>query len=412
MSRLLLAFGVAVLLAAPAAAGTILYSTAASQRRIDGFCVGAGGGLANEPRVQHETGGHRPRRVVVSPDNKFLFVGQRDRVEIYSIGRKGDLTPVGRVPQVTRKISPHDIALGFDGKVLYVPDRVFGSVDAYDLTSLYPDDPVVAPQAPAEPFSCIQGRVGAGWENLIVRTDLAQPLLYISNSDSRGAVSTFPLTATGAFVRLCVDPESGEVLRDPVTGKPLECGVWGQDGCDDDADVTPPSSRRKRLAGAQAMVLDGNRLYVEARFAKQLSGFDLQDDGTFSDQLPDGNQRQKRATKTKKGIRYVALVMANRTLIMSQFVQGRIDSYKLNAQDRLPKESTEETQKDVRTSPVRMAVHDNVLYVAAGEANRIQAYRLHPDGQTRDRYPFSQTDFIRGSFPNDVAIATIPDACN
>lgn len=412
MSRLLLALGAAVMLAAPAAAGTILYATAASQRRVDAFCVGPNGGLASAPRQQVQTAGHRPRRVVVSPDNKFLFVAQRDRVEIYSIGPRGDLIRVGRVPEETRKISPHDIAVAFDGRVLYVPDRVFGSVDAYDLSSLYPDDPVVQPQAPTEPFSCIQGRVGAGWENLIVRTDLTQPLLYISNSDNRGAVSTFPLTERGAFVRLCVDPETGEVLRDPVTGKALECGVWGQDGCDDEADVTPPSSRRKRLSGAQAMVLDGNRLYVEARYAKQLSGFDLLDDGTFSDQLPDGNQRQKRATKTKKGIRYVALVMANRTLLLSQFVDGRIDSYRLNGNDKLPKEPTEKTQEDVRTSPVRMAVHNNVLYVAAGEANRIQAYRLFDEGQTRDRFPFSQTDFIRGSFPNDVALATIPDGCN
>lgn len=412
MYRLLLALGVAATLAAPAAAGTILYATAASQRRVDAFCVGPNGGLANAPRGQFQTGGHRPRRVVVSPDNKFLFVAQRDRVEIYEIGPRGNLLRVGRVPEVTRKLSPHDIGLGFDGRVLYVPDRVFGSVDAYDLGSLYPTEPGVPPQAPTEPFSCIQGRLGAGWENIIVREDLPQPLLYISNSDGRGAVSTFPLTAAGAFVRLCVDPETGEVLRDPVTGKPLECGVWGQDGCDDEADVTPPSSRRRRLAGAQAMVLDGNRLYVEARFAKQLSAFDLLEDGTFSDQLPDGNQRQRRATKTNKGIRYVALVMANRTLLMSQFVEGRIDSYRLRSDGGLPKGPTLRTGEDVRTSPVRMAVHNDVLYVAAGEADRIQAYRLFAEGQVRDRYPFSQTDFLRGSFPNDVAIATIPDACN
>jgi 6-phosphogluconolactonase (cycloisomerase 2 family) len=412
MSRLLLAFGAAVMLAAPAAAGTILYATAASQRRVDSFCLGPNGGLAGKPRQQVQTGGHRPRRVVVSPDNKFLFVAQRDRVEIYAIGSKGDLERVGRVPQDTRKMSPHDIALGFDGRVLYVPDRVFGNVDAYDLSSLYPDDPAVPPQVPSSAFSCIQGHLGAGWENLIVRNDLPQPLLYISNSDNRGAVSTFPLTDTGAFVRLCVDPQTGEVLRDPVTGKALECGVWGLDGCGDDASVTPPSSRRKRLSGAQAMVFDGNRIYVEARYAKQLSGFDLLPDGTFDDQLPNGKQRQKRATKTKKGIRYVALVMANRTLLLSQFVDGRIDSYRLRSNNKLPKEPTEKTKEDVRTSPVRMAVHDNVLYVAAGEADRIQAYRLFDEGQTRDRYPFSQTDFLRGSFPNDVAIATIPDACN
>ncbi|MCW5892920.1 MAG: hypothetical protein KIT14_20595 [bacterium] len=412
MSRLLLALGVAATLAAPAAAGTILYATAASQHRVDSFCVGPNGGLTSAPHGQFELRGRRPRRVVVSPDNKFLFVAQIDRVEIFAIGARGDLTRVGKVPDVARRMNPHDLGLGVGGRVLYVPDRVFGNIDAYDLSSLYPTQAGAAPSVPTEPFSCIRGRVGTGWENIIVRENLPQPLFYISNSDSRGAVSTFPLTGTGAFVRLCVDPETGEVLRDPVTGKPLECGVWGQNGCDDDSTVTPPSSRRKRLSGAQAMILDGNRLYVEARYARQLSAFDLQDDGTFGNQLPDGNQRQKRATKTNKGLRYVGLVMANRTLLMSHFVKGRIDSYRLRSDDRLPKEPSESTAADVRTSPVRMTVFNDVLYVASGEANRIQAYRLFQEGQTRDRYPFSQTDFLRGSFPNDVVIATIPDACN
>lgn len=413
MLRLLLALGAAVILAAPATAGTILYATAASQRRVDGFCINGNGGLDPSPRVQMHTAGDRPRRLKVSPDNKFLFVAQKDRIEIFAIGPRGGLEAVGKVPGTPRKISPHDFGIGFDGRVLYLPDRIFGSIDAFDLSGLYPDDPATPLTVPQNLFSCIQGRNGSGWEDVIVRNDLAQPLLYLANSDNRGTVSTYPLTADGAFVRLCVDPETGEVLRDPVTGKALECGVWGPEGCDDEAQVTPSSSRRKRLSGAGAILLDGNRLYVESRFAKQLSAFDLLEDGTFSDQLPDGNQRQAKAARTRKGnIRYVGLAMAGRTLLLTQFVEGRIDSYRLRSDGTLPPLPTARTREDVRTSPVRLTVHNGVVYVAAGEADRVQAYRLYEEGQTRDEYPFSQTDLLRGSFPNDVAVATTTDSCN
>src|SRR5438034_9059975 len=56
---------VALLVVEPALAGAILYATAASQQRIDGFCLAAGGARAARPTAQTGTLGGLPRSVRV-----------------------------------------------------------------------------------------------------------------------------------------------------------------------------------------------------------------------------------------------------------------------------------------------------------------------------------------------------------
>src|SRR5262249_38339389 len=89
-----------VALAAPARAGTVLYATAASHSRVDGFCVRGDGGLAPTPSVARATAGIEPRRLLVvqnpvpSPLNGYeavLYVAELDRVEAFGIGPKGGL---------------------------------------------------------------------------------------------------------------------------------------------------------------------------------------------------------------------------------------------------------------------------------------------------------------------------------
>src|SRR5216117_4601896 len=70
---------VALLVVEPALAGSILYATAASQQRIDGFCLAADGALAATPSVQIGTLGGLPRRVLVG--NGVLYVAEVDRIE-------------------------------------------------------------------------------------------------------------------------------------------------------------------------------------------------------------------------------------------------------------------------------------------------------------------------------------------
>src|SRR2546422_453601 len=87
---------VALLVAEPALAGSILYATAASQQRIDGFCLGADGALSATPTVQIPTLGRLPRRVLVG--NGLLYVSADDipgRIAIYRLNADGSLPQTG-----------------------------------------------------------------------------------------------------------------------------------------------------------------------------------------------------------------------------------------------------------------------------------------------------------------------------
>ena len=55
-----------------------------------------------------------------------------------------------------------------------------------------------------------------------------------------------------------------------------------------------------------------------------------------------------------------------------------------------PTRTKKRTNADLRFTPVRLQADQNVVYVAAGEFDRIIAYRLEPEtGVIRDTDPFS-----------------------
>ena len=117
-------------------------------------------------------------------------------------------------------------------------------------------------------------------------------------------------------------------------------------------------------------------------------------------------------SRTDPVLAYVDVVLFRSTLLASQFEKGRIDAYRLKPDGRLPRQPTRQTKQDVRTSPVRMAVSDDgVLYVSAGEFDRIQAFKLRQSDGLPATTPFSETDEQTGSFPNDVALAMLSEGC-
>src|SRR5581483_294124 len=143
----------ALVSAAPAFAGTIIYATAASQSRIDGFCVGNDGTLAPTPKVQIGTGGQLPRRLVAGP-NGVLYVAEADRVEAFRIGQRGGLEPFGSTNVVTGpNMNPLDVALSPDARLLYVPQNGQARIVAYPLDA--------DGRLQSDFTSCIQGPGGA-----------------------------------------------------------------------------------------------------------------------------------------------------------------------------------------------------------------------------------------------------------
>src|SRR2546426_2563766 len=135
---------VALLIVEPALAGSILYATAASQQRIDGFCLGADGALAATPRVQSATLGQLPRRVLVGAG--VLYVAEVDRIEAFRIGAHGALHSLGATRPV-KHLEPRDLTLNPDGKTLYLTHR--GFLEAFALAA--------DGSLPERFTSCVQG---------------------------------------------------------------------------------------------------------------------------------------------------------------------------------------------------------------------------------------------------------------
>lgn len=98
-------------------------------------------------------------------------------------------------------------------------------------------------------------------------------------------------------------------------------------------------------------------------------------------------------------------------LFTPHFYKGFVSTYSVKgSNDRGPKVEHVvggDTNADLRSSPFRVTVNRNVLYVGAGSFDRVQAYRL-TEG-TPAPTPFSFRDVPDGSFPNDVVVA-VPGA--
>ncbi|TMB52493.1 MAG: lactonase family protein [Deltaproteobacteria bacterium] len=372
--------GTGLLAARPVVAGTILYATAASQARVDGFCVREGGGLAPAASVHVDTAGMEPRRLVVA--NGVLFVGELDRVEAFKIGPHGALTPMAATKTITSPaMEVIDMAVAADGQTLYVAQNGPDRIAAY---------PIAAATSRSWDFtSCIQGRVNGSYRALHIRNGL----LYASEQLTPGRIAIFPINAGGS-------------LHDPAecttpTGKTRP-------------EATPAISDQQRIQRPRSFVFLDDRVYVDEVGTKRIKAFLLQADGLFPPPVKVGKRLrwERPLSRTDPVLAYVDVVLFRSTLLASQFEKGRIDAYRLKPDGRLRRQPTRQTKQDVRTSPVRMAVSDDgVLYVSAGEFDRIQAFRLRQSDGLPATTPFSETDEQTGSFPNDVALAMLSEGC-
>jgi len=411
MSRLTCSLVVALFLVAPEAdAGQILYATAATDNTILGYCTTENGGLAPDPRVRRATV-NNPRRVIVAPDPNggpdVLYVAGNTRVEAFTIGPDGKLTSLGRTSSV-QNANPRDITVDPERRMLYMPQRRQERLAAYPLAA----DGTVA----EEYTSCVRGNVFNGWEDVEARDGL----LYATATTGRGEIDIFRLEADGSLP----NPREEEVEienEDGTTGTTtLRC---------DDFD-TPPDSQRRCMWSAGAFVLSGNMLYVTERFRFRISAFRMQPDGLFSPVVPLGSggcenlDQQARDSKTNEIVRYVDIIEFGGTVFGSFFDGGRVHSFPLKKDDDgaltiLPKRRKSRTNQEFTRTPVRMAAGQAAngklaLYVSGGQNNRVEAYRLkqRKKGLLPKDKPFSRTSELRQTFPNDVVLATVREACN
>lgn len=163
----------------------------------------------------------------------------------------------------------------------------------------------------------------------------------------------------------------------------------------------------------------GDVLYISGRFKDRIIGWGFTNNGVLT---------QERLTRTKSVARYGAITFSPGTsgspghIFGTVFADGRVDAFSLDAKNRkadgnprtpgfIRSKPGIRTVKDLRKSPVRMTVDDpvtpTVLYVAAGLSDRVEAFRLNASGTLASQEPFSRTQDINNSFPNDVVVTTV-----
>jgi hypothetical protein len=441
MHRLLSCVALATLVVQPVAAQSVLYATSGSQRRVDAYRVQGDGLPGAEPFHQRTVGGPRPRRLLARGCR--LYVGERDRVEVYRIRAGGSLEPIGATRRDNRS-QLHDFEIAPDGRTLYVPIRRENVIAAYPLDEdgKPSADLITENDLPAGgPTSCIFGPGGADWEDL----EVANGKLYVATS---GRINAYGIDETGALfgaARIDRDrndngtiEEGEEDLCPPYSvtpsGRVETCIDPEIRPRPDRPDETCPFSFRNRLNGGVGLVVRDRTVVVGERIFHHLTGFQLDEAGNFpSIPLTFGNpprdpfaeptkkekrreRRMRKKNRTDETIRYIGLTFhqpaEENPVIYGAGYSGRIDAFRLQDDGTLPKLPGGSTPKDVTSTPVRTAIGTNaqgrpILYVAAGERDRIQVFPLFSGGLIDpDRDPV-ETAELSGSFPNDVVLTDI-----
>jgi 6-phosphogluconolactonase (cycloisomerase 2 family) len=427
MRRIVLCVALAVASARPAVAETILYATAAAQNRVDGFRVAADGAPSPDPVAQRPTGGVLPRRLVAHGCN--LYVAENDRVEVFRIHAHGRLELVGATRQ-TKDMRAHDIKVSDDGRTLYAPLRRMGAIASYPLDADgKPNDSVITENdVPAGgPTSCVYGPVGSDWEDLA----LANGKLYAAFTNR---IQVFAVTDTGQLTGATPVPrdlnDDGTIAADETACPTYTTTPSGTIEPCIDPDIRPrpdrpdptcPFSFRGHMAGAVGLAVDGTALVSSQRFTHVLLGFTLDATGNFAafgaDPTNPTRQEKKQERKSRKKnrtaelIRYVGLSVLDahdgRPIIYAAGYSGRTDAFRLGEDGTLTKQPMSSTPKDVTSTPVRTAIGSTaqgrpVLYVAGGELDRVQAFRLFDGGGIDASTSPAETNVQKDSFPNDV----------
>jgi hypothetical protein len=203
MRRFVLCMALAIASVRPLGAQTMLYSTAASQARIDGYRVRDDGSLTPDPTTQKPTSGVRPRRIISRGCN--LYVVEKDRVEVFRIRQPGGLELIGAT-KAGKDVRAHDVELWPEAgmpSTMYVPHRRQGAVAAYPLDEQGRPNYATETQGPIQaggPLSCVFGPGGADWEDIEVENDR----LYAAYTDRIEIYGILPgKTCTNSATTVC-----------------------------------------------------------------------------------------------------------------------------------------------------------------------------------------------------------------
>ena len=207
------------------------------------------------------------------------------------------------------------------------------------------------------------------------------------------------------------DPGCSDGICRCVPERQLEVFV---DGCDEHRSGIPigfPETSSGSLGRPKALLLDHDTrtLYITEVIGNCIIGCPIdQEDGS----LPDCPNRKFRQgiSRTNSGAEYEQITLsADRVLFASVFVNGELRAFDLKSGGLLPRKPKKRHPSSIFSTPVGVATCGDGLYVAQGDLNRIDHFRIDEEGFS-SVLPSSHTAEIEGSFPNDVAVVPLDGA--
>jgi len=172
-----------------------------------------------------------------------------------------------------------------------------------------------------------------------------------------------------------------------------------------------PETSSDYLGHPKALLLDHDTrtLYMTEVSWNRIIGCPIdEDDGS----LPDCPNRKfnQGISRTTSGAEYEQIALsADGVLFASVFVNGRLRAFELKTGGLLPRKPKKRHPSSIFSTPVGLKTCGRGLYVAQGDIDRIDHFRID-DGGFLSVLPSSHTAEIEGSFPNDVGVVPLDGA--
>jgi 6-phosphogluconolactonase (cycloisomerase 2 family) len=446
-----------------------LVSVGENPRRLLAACVTAGGRFEmcahgaeeSQPRALYVATRSRIESFRIDPDTKRLSCfGEAD----------------GQCPAVEKREGPtalnganfQYLAIHPTGRYLYAAATGLDRIVGYELNA---DDGSFREQADGsiEIGSCTQGAGLTRYQGLAA----TETELYASGH-LPGRIDIFSLAESGAILAFSQEPgrcstnkdrsctvdsdcrEDTVCVRsycdgfpddvDTVTECTTDADCQSDDACPEDGECacvteqeqvftdcsessrerTYPTSKSQWFDDPKALLLNTfddpealpqnkSTLYIVDQFRRRIYGCPIEDtDGTLPD-CPNSKGLSNVSRTNERGKSEQLALSKDNVLFASVFDRGTVAAYKLSddpVPGTLPRKSKTRSEPNILSAPVGLAACDDTLYVAQGDLDKVQAYRIGSKG-FKKRRPISRTARIKGSFPNDVAVVPLgPATCN
>ena len=356
-----------------------------------------------------------PRRIVAHPtDQSLVYVATKKRVQVIRLRSGGGSACIAEtltdqdVTSGADDMDPVDLTIdpSVGNGVLYVAGRGSNRVDAYPIA----DDGTIQQL----PTSCIVG--GSNSEFTAIATMSGN--FFVAGGSNHIEVHA---RVDGEFLAQ-PDPNATATPTPAPSATPAPDSTPGptepspqRSTCFDARLVSTPLSS---IGGAivNQMVFDPSssaplgQLFLAEEVSQRIFTFPVNADGVIS---------ENDSSSTKRAGVYQRMLRVDQSpssvLYSSVFNEGRVDAFRLES-GLLPNESFSRTAEDPKTLPVALALDPtrSVLYVAEGGIDRVDGFRIQPDGglpdepatSTAPRVDATGNDF--STFPDDIVIVTLP----